>query len=232
MYLSDFKHINAFEQLLSACLPLCQVEEKKKKNGDVEAKGAAYSTNCCQLYKDPTAKGNLILQCVCLCWIRSTHKTGTLLTKTYRDKGWSHPSTVSLNSVIYCPTDTRNISEICSFILKLRIRWCTMFCEIMLERNNVRFFPPIYVSNLVWKQFRVSTYHLLIWQLSSLDAAALPHCLLVPFALGVTEQVYLGGDLQKHMDRRSVTGKQLQKESRWVRDTNIFNNNGVKLAIC
>lgn len=30
--------------------------------GDMEAKGAAYSTNSCQLYKDPSAKGNLILQ--------------------------------------------------------------------------------------------------------------------------------------------------------------------------
>lgn len=57
MYLSDFKHISAFEQLLSACLLLCQMggmgngnesdvqnDPLGKNEGDVEAKGAAYST--------------------------------------------------------------------------------------------------------------------------------------------------------------------------------------------
>lgn len=32
MYLSDFKHISAFEQLLSACLLLCQIGEKGSGN--------------------------------------------------------------------------------------------------------------------------------------------------------------------------------------------------------
>lgn len=73
------------------------------------------------------------------------------------------------------------------------------------------------------------TYHLLVRQLSPLDAAALPHCLLVPFAFGVTEQVHLGGDLQTH---RSKVNNRKTEVSRWERDTNIFNNNSVKLAIC
>lgn len=77
----------------------------------------------------------------------------------------------------------------------------------------------------------MSTYHLLIRQLSSLDAAALPHCLLVPFALGVTEQVHLGGDLQTHRSKVSHR-KTIAKETRCERDTNICNNNGHKLAIC
>lgn len=40
------------------------------------------------------------------------------------------------------------------------------------------------------------THHFLIRELPSLDAATVSHSLLVPFALGVAEQVHLRGDLQ------------------------------------
>ena len=39
------------------------------------------------------------------------------------------------------------------------------------------------------------THHFLIGEFSSLDAAAVPHGLLVSLALGVAEQVHLCGDL-------------------------------------
>lgn len=60
----------------------------------------------------------------------------------------------------------------------------------------------------------VSTYHLLIWQLSTLDAAALPHSLLVPFALGVTEQVHFRGDLQTQRLKVSNRKKKSKKVPR------------------
>lgn len=66
----------------------------------------------------------------------------------------------------------------------------------------------------VWE----STYHLFIRQLSALDAAAVPHCLLVPLALGVTEQVHLGGDLQTHWSEVTDTDT-IQKKARGQRDT-------------
>lgn len=129
----------------------------------MEAKGAAYSTKSCQLYKDPSAEGNLILQQVRPGLTRSIHETGTLLTKTYRDKGWSHPSTVSLNStVVYCPTDTRNISDTCSFGFNLRIRSCTVSWDyaprgIALD-DCVRFFFSFFSSFEVWFGNSLSVY--------------------------------------------------------------------------
>lgn len=71
----------------------------------------------------------------------------------------------------------------------------------------------------------MSTYHLLVRQLSSLDAAALPHCLLVPLALGVTEQVHLGGDLQTHGSKVNHTENNSKRE----RDPSGLDSNDVAI---
>lgn len=49
------------------------------------------------------------------------------------------------------------------------------------------------------------THHFLIRELPSLDAATVSHCLLVPLALGVAEQVHLWGDLQTQTRWSEVT---------------------------
>lgn len=48
------------------------------------------------------------------------------------------------------------------------------------------------------------THHLLVRQLPPLNAAAVPHCLLVPLTLNVTEQVDLRGDLQTQTHRPEI----------------------------
>lgn len=64
------------------------------------------------------------------------------------------------------------------------------------------------------------THHLLVGQLPPLNAAAVPHCLLVPLPLNVTEQVDLRGDLQhKHRGQRFANYKAMG-----LKNTNLPHN--------